>query len=179
MTYNDILQFWYTEITPRNWFIKDLAFDKMLYRRFGYIHRCASTGELASWRQKPLGRLAEVIVLDQFSRNFFRDSAQAFAYDAQALTLAQAAITSGQDSDMLPQQKSFLYMPFMHSESAKIHQQAQQLFNQPGLENNYEFELKHKVIIDQFGRYPHRNELLGRVSTPQELQFLQGPGSSF
>jgi len=93
--------------------------------------------------------------------------------------LAQAAITAGHDSDMLPQQKSFLYMPFMHSESAKIHQQAEQLFNQPGLENNYEFELKHKIIIDQFGRYPHRNKLLGRTSTPEELQFLSGPGSSF
>jgi len=179
MTYNDILQFWYTEIPPRNWFIKDVAFDKMLKRRFGYIHLCASAGELASWRHKPLGRLAEIIVLDQFSRNLFRASAQAFAYDAQALTLAQTAITAGHDLDMVPQQKSFLYMPFMHSESALIHQQAEQLSNQPGLENNYEFELKHKVIIDQFGRYPHRNKLLGRTSTAEELQFLSGPGSSF
>ncbi len=179
MTYNDILQFWYIEIAPRNWFIKDLEFDTMLKRRFGYIHQCASAGELANWRQKPLGRLAEVIVLDQFSRNLFRDSAQAFAYDAQALTLAQTTITAGHDVHMLPQQKSFLYMPFMHSESALIHEQAEQLFSQPGLENNYEFELKHKVIIDQFGRYPHRNELIGRASTPEELQFLSGPGSSF
>ena len=179
MTYNDILQFWYTEIAPRNWFIKDLEFDTMLKRRFEHVHQRAGAGELANWRHKPLGRLAEVIVLDQFSRNLFRNSSQAFAYDAQALALAQAAITAGHDSGMLPQQKSFLYMPFMHSGSALIHEQAEQLFNQPGLENNYEFELRHKVIIDQFGRYPHRNELLGRASTPQELQFLRGPGSSF
>mgnify|MGYP003985906929 FL=1 len=179
MTYNDILQFWYTEIAPRNWFIKDLEFDTMLKRRFEHVHQRAGAGELANWRHKPLGRLAEVIVLDQFSRNLFRNSSQAFAYDAQALALAQAAITAGHDSGMLPQQKSFLYMPFMHSESALIHEQAEQLFNQPGLENNYEFELRHKVIIDQFGRYPHRNELLGRASTPQELQFLRGPESSF
>ena len=179
MTYSDIIQFWYTEIPPRNWFVKDLAFDTMLKRRFSDIHQQAAAGELAHWRQKPLGKLAEIIVLDQFSRNLFRDSPKAFAYDAHALVLAQSAIEQGADLDLLPKQKSFMYMPLMHSESALIHQQAVPLFKQPGLEDNYEFELKHQVIIDRFGRYPHRNSLLNRPSTPEELAFLRQPGSSF
>jgi len=179
MNYSDIINFWYTQICPRNWFIKDQAFDDMLKRRFGDIHKQAAAGELAHWRQKPLGKLAEIIVLDQFSRNLFRDSSKAFAYDGQALVLAQSAIAQGADVELQPKQKSFMYMPFMHSESATIHEQALMLFNQPELENNYEFELRHKTIIDCFGRYPHRNEILGRTSTAAEVEFLSQPGSSF
>ncbi|MDC9719295.1 MAG: DUF924 domain-containing protein [Gammaproteobacteria bacterium] len=179
MNYSDIIHFWYKEIPPRNWFIKDLDFDTLLKRRFADIHQRAAAGELESWRQKPLGKLAEIIILDQFSRNLFRDSPKAFAYDSQALVLAQTAIKEGADTSLSTNQKSFLYMPFMHSESVAIHEQAVKLFNQPGLENNYDFELKHKVIIDRFGRYPHRNDVLGRASTPEELEFLSGPGSSF
>jgi len=179
MNYTDIIHFWFTEIKPRNWFIKDLEFDAMLKRRFGDIHQKVAAGELGNWREKPLGRLAEVIVLDQFSRNLFRGSAQAFAYDGQALVLAQMAIREGVDLNFKAQQKSFLYMPFMHSESQVIHQHAVALFNQVGIENNYDFELKHKAIIDRFGRYPHRNEVLGRASSAEELKFLSGPGSSF
>ena len=179
MNYMDIIQFWYTEITPRNWFMKDLGFDAMLKRRFSHIHQQAVAGELSSWRSKPLGQLAEIIVLDQFSRNLFRNSPQTFAYDGQALVLAQTAIAKQADLVLQPLQKAFFYMPFMHSESAIIHQQAMQLFNQPGLEDNYKFELKHKVIIDQFGRYPHRNAILDRPSSVAELNFLSQPGSSF
>lgn len=179
MNYSDIINFWYTQIPSRNWFIKDPAFDTMLKRRFNGIHQQAVAGELVHWRQKPLGKLAEIIVLDQFSRNMFRDTPNAFSHDSQALVLAQSAIEQGADLGLLPKQKSFLYMPFMHSESAAIHQQAVTLFNQPGLEENHKFELKHKAIIDQFGRYPHRNEILGRYSTQEELVFLSQPGSSF
>jgi len=179
VTYTDIIQFWYAEITPRSWFVKDLAFDTMLKRRFGDIHQKAAAGELAHWRQKPLGKLAEIIILDQFSRNLFRDLPKAFAYDAHALVLAQSAIEQSADLALLPKQKSFMYMPLMHSESAAIHKQAVVLFQQPGLEDNYKFELKHQIIIDRFGRYPHRNRLLNRPSTPEELAFLSQPGSSF
>jgi uncharacterized protein (DUF924 family) len=179
MSYTDIIHFWYTEIPPRNWFIKDLAFDTMLKRRFSDIHQKVAAGELAHWRQEPLGKLAEIIVLDQFSRNLFRDSPKAFACDEQALTLCQAAIAQSADLALLPEQKCFMYMPLMHSESTFTHQQAVILFNQPGLENNYDFELKHKAVIDRFGRYPHRNNILGRHSTPEELEFLSQPGSSF
>ncbi len=177
MNYTDILQFWYKKIPPRNWFIKDLAFDAMLERRFSGIHQQAATGELASWRQSPLGQLAEIIVLDQFSRDIYRNTATAFAYDGQALVLAQAAIAMG--TDLVAKQKSFMYMPFMHSESAAMHQQAVTLFNQPGLEDNYTFELKHKTIIDRFGQYPHCNDILQRHSSPAELEFLSQPGSLF
>jgi len=118
-------------------------------------------------------------VLDQFSRNIFRGSAEAFAADGMALALAQEALRSGAADELEPRQRAFLYMPYMHSESTLIHTQALQLFSAPGLENNLDFELKHKTIIDKFGRYPHRNIALGRESTAAELAFLQEPGSSF
>ena len=120
--------------------------------------------------------LAEIIVLDQFSRNIYRNTVKAFSQDPQALCLAQRAIELGFDKKLPDSQAAFIYMPFMHSESKVIHQQAEQLFK--GM-TNYEFELKHKVIIDRFGRYPHRNKVLGRESTAEELQFLTEPNSSF
>ena len=118
-------------------------------------------------------------MLDQFSRNVYRNTPKAFAQDPLALALAQEAIALGKDVELSPTQQSFLYMPFMHSESLLIHERAVELFKAPGMENNYEFEIKHKVIIDRFGRYPHRNEILGRESTAEEIEFLTQPGSSF
>ena len=123
--------------------------------------------------------MAEIIVLDQFSRNLFRDSPAAFAQDALALALAQETVAQGLDLKLAPEQRSFLYMPYMHSESAKIHQIGLELFKQLGNPINLEFEQKHKVIIDRFGRYPHRNAVLGRTSTAEELEFLTKPNSSF
>jgi len=179
MDYKDILSFWFEEISPKSWWIKDDAFDQLLRDRFMDIHRSAAQAELYSWRLQPEGRLAEVIVLDQFSRNMFRDTAAAFAQDALALVLSQVAIDVGDDQRLSSQQRAFLYMPFMHSESPVIHQRAVELFSQPGLEGNLDFELKHKAIIDRFGRYPHRNRMLGRESVDEELAFLEGPDSSF
>jgi uncharacterized protein (DUF924 family) len=118
-------------------------------------------------------------VLDQFSRNLYRDDARAFAQDVVALVLAQEAVSLGLDANLATAQKAFLYMPYMHSESLVIHAAAVTLFSQPGLEFNHDFELRHKAIIERFGRYPHRNAVLGRTSTPEELEFLNGPGSSF
>jgi uncharacterized protein (DUF924 family) len=175
----DVLHFWFEEAMPEQLFKEDVAFDAEIRARFGETHRVAALGELAAWRGTPDGRLAEVIVLDQFSRNLFRDDARAFAADGMALVLAQEAIRAGADRDMPAPRRAFLYMPFMHSESRAIHVQAERLFSQPGLENNYAFELKHKAIVDRFGRYPHRNRVLGRASTPDELAFLEQPGSSF
>jgi uncharacterized protein (DUF924 family) len=134
---------------------------------------------LFAWRATPEGRLAEVLVLDQFSRNVYRDTPQAFAQDALALALAQELVTSGQDRSLPLAQRSFAYMPYMHSESALVHAQAALLFAQPGMEDTLRFEVRHKEIIDRFGRYPHRNALLGRSSTPEELAFLSEPGSGF
>ncbi|MBS0382729.1 MAG: DUF924 domain-containing protein [Proteobacteria bacterium] len=179
MNPQEVLHFWFEEATPGQHFRKDVAFDAVINVRFAGAHAAAAAGEFAAWRDAPDGRLAEVIVLDQFSRNLFRDDPRAFATDGMALVLAQEAIRAGADRDMPARQRAFLYMPFMHSESRAVHVDAERLFRQAGLEDNYKFELKHKAIIDRFGRYPHRNRVLGRTSTPEELAFLQGPDSSF
>ncbi len=179
MDFNAVIDFWFNEIDSKQWWVKDLEFDQLIINRFAEIHQQAVLCELFDWRKDTLGRLAEILVLDQFSRNMFRDQPESFASDSLALVLAQEAIVSGADSELTPVQKAFLYMPFMHSESKLIHQRAVELFNGPGMEGNYDFELKHKAIIDRFGRYPHRNAILGRVSTPDEIEFLSQPGSSF
>lgn len=168
-----VIQFWFEDIDRDNWFKGSDAFDQLIADKFTDLHQQAARGELAHWRKTMEGRLAEIIVLDQFSRNLYRNDARAFAYDGMALVLAQEALNLP-DFETLPvEQQSFVLLPFMHSESAAIHEQAEKLFNRPGLETNYEFELKHKEIIDRFGRYPHRNEVLGRQSTPEELEFLK------
>lgn len=123
--------------------------------------------------------LAEVLVLDQFSRNMYRGQAKAFACDSLALALAQTAVAKGFDLQLTEVQRSFLYMPYMHSESAVIHEQAAKLYTKLGREENLKFEYKHKQIIDTFGRYPHRNLALGRTSTAEELEFLKRPDSGF
>ncbi|WP_180066494.1 MULTISPECIES: DUF924 family protein [unclassified Acinetobacter] len=179
MNYQDILEFWFNPENQPNWFAKSNNFDVLIEKKFKDIHLAASQAELWQWRTTAKGRLAEIIVLDQFSRNLFRDSGLAFAQDALALALAQEAIAQGLDLQLSPEQRSFLYMPFMHSESTKIHQSALKLFEQLGNPINLEFEKKHKVIIDRFGRYPHRNAVLGRTSTAEELEFLTQPNSSF
>ena len=174
-----ILHFWFTELTPKQHFAKDTALDETIRTRFGATLEAAARCELFAWRATPEGRLAEVLVLDQFSRNVYRDTPRAFAQDALALALAQELVASGQDRSLPLAQRSFAYMPYMHSESALIHEQAVALFSQPGMENTLRFELQHKAIIDRFGLYPHRNAILGRSSTAKELAFLSGPGSSF
>jgi len=177
--YAQIINFWFKEIDSAMWWKKDDGFDALLVERFNEVHARARRCELFEWRKDPMGRLAEIIVLDQFSRNMFRDSALAFATDPLSLALAQEAISVGANEPLNPIEKSFLYMPFMHSESLAIHEVAVQLFSEEGLESNLDFEFKHKRIIEKFGRYPHRNKLLGRQSTAEEIEFLTTPGSSF
>ncbi|WP_148873945.1 DUF924 family protein [Serratia marcescens] len=177
--HKQVIDFWFDEIEPVMWFKKDDDFDRLLHRRFGEIWRAAATGELAHWRDTVEGRLAEVIVLDQFSRNLFRGTPQSFACDGMALILAQEAIRSGECERLSREQRGFLYLPFMHSESPLIHQQALVLYTELNNGDQLEFELRHKAIIDRFGRYPHRNAILGRISTPEEEAFLQQPGSGF
>lgn len=172
-----VIDFWFHEIEPKKHWVKDPEFDQLIAQRFAKVHQAAGAGELFEWRQTAEGRLAEIIVLDQFSRNLFRDQAQAFAYDGMALLLSQEAIAVGADKELEKMKRHFLYMPFMHSESKVVHQEALKLFSQEGFDP--EFEIKHKVIIDRFGRYPHRNKILGRDSTPEEIAFLQEPNSSF
>lgn len=177
--YSDLIDFWFDEIDPALWWKKDNAFDRRIEERFGDLYRQACLGELYNWRKRADGRLAEIILLDQFSRNIHRDKPEAFAQDGMALVLAQEAVAVGADMALVKAKRRFLYMPYMHSESPVIHLQAEQLFQVEGLEDAYEYELKHKAIIDRFGRYPHRNAILGRTSTPEEVEFLKQPGSSF
>ena len=183
MQAQNILHFWFDELTDKQHFAKDAALDELIRSRFGDTLEAAARCELFGWRTTPEGRLAEIIVLDQFSRNVYRDTPRAFAQDGLALalaqTLVQGLVASGQDQLFSAAQCQFIYMPYMHSESALIHTEAVQLFDQPGLENNLDFELRHQAIIARFGRYPHRNAILGRASTVEEIAFLNEPGSSF
>ena len=174
-----VLDFWFSDIEPAQWWKPDPAFDALVREKFGELHRAAVQGELYAWRADASGRLAEIIVLDQFSRNIRRGTAAAFAADPMALALAQEAVAGGHDKALPQQQRLFLYMPYMHSESPLIHAAALALFRELGLADNLEFELRHKAIIDRFGRYPHRNAILGRTSTAKELRFLEEPGSGF
>lgn len=177
--HTEVIHFWFVELGKGKWFKKDQAIDQAIRSRFGRRVDQARAGELASWRDHARGRLAEVILIDQFSRNIYRDKPEAFSADAVALVLAQEAVSRGLDQELEPSERAFLYMPYMHSESKVIHETAIELFDQPGLEYNLEFEKRHEAIIDRFGRYPHRNQILGRQSTAEEIEFLQQPGSSF
>lgn len=179
MLWQSVIEFWFNELSPKQWWVKDPELDKTIKERFEETLTQAKDYGLGEWRYQPRGRLAEIIVLDQFSRNIYRDTPEAFAADSKAQYLSLYAIEIGEDRSLTPIERLFLYMPLMHSEDPDIHDVAVELFTALGLEENLNFELQHKAIIDRFGRYPHRNEILGRQSTPEELAFLQQPGSSF
>ncbi len=176
---DSVLKFWFEETDPRMWWGGDAAFDEEIRGKFGELHSQAARGELYAWRGCPRGRLAEIVVLDQFSRNLHRGSPRAFAQDLAALVLAQEAVSAGAHLGLEPVARAFLLLPYMHSESGRIHVVAERLYREHAPDENYRFELKHKAIIDRFGRYPHRNAILGRVSTPEEIEFLRLPGSAF
>ncbi len=177
--YQEVLKFWFEEINPAQWWTKVDEFDHLIAERFSAIHARAVRCELYTWRESARGRLAEIIVLDQFSRNMFRGSSLAFANDPMTLVLAQEAVTRGIDIILTPVERGFIYLPYMHSESKKIHAVAEKLYRQNGSSSGLAWEMKHKAIIDRFGRYPHRNDVLGRKSTDEELIFLQQPNSGF
>ena len=177
--HESVLQFWFQESSPAQWWKVDAEFDRLIAERFSDLHGRATRSELYEWRAEPRGRLAEIIVLDQFSRNMHRADALAYANDTLALALAQEAVAARADRTLSPDERVFMYMPYMHSESRVIHEVAEPLFRERAPKDNYDFELRHKAIVDRFGRYPHRNEMLGRESTPEELVFLTQPGSRF
>lgn len=178
-THDHILDFWFDELSADQWFHGGDELDLKISNRFRSIHQRASHGELITWRETPMGQLAEIIILDQFSRNIYRNLPQAFAQDGLALDLAQKAVAAKADLDLPLIQKKFLYMPYMHSESLAIHNEAVKLFASPGMELTLDYEFKHQEIIKRFGRYPHRNIILGRQSTPEEINFLKESDSSF
>jgi uncharacterized protein (DUF924 family) len=169
-----VIEFWFEQTQPKQWWREDAAFDRRIAAEFGALHATAVQGALQAWRGALLGRLAEVIVLDQFSRNLYRNTARAFAADPLALALAQEAVATQPVAALAPHYRQFLYMPYMHSESAAVHAIALRLFSEPGLEASLPSERRHQAIIERFGRYPHRNAALGRASTPEELAFLEG-----
>jgi len=181
---DDVWSFWFETLSPKHWWQKDEALDQLIARRFTGLHRQARSGELYTWRETARGRLNEIILLDQFSRNIFRDQPQAFGQDAQCLVLAQEAIRSGADQATEELQRPFFYLPFMHSESLAVQDVSVGLYEQlasdsDGRQNNIDFALRHRVIIERFGRFPHRNAQLGRASTDAEVEFLKQSGSSF
>lgn len=179
MDYKEVLAFWFAELAPADWWRKNPQLDLDIAQRFGSWLAAARAGECFSWRHSARGRLAEIIVLDQFSRNIHRDTPAAFAADGQALVLAQEALRCGADQTLTKVQRAFMYMPYMHSESEAIQRASLRLFQTLDLEENLRAAVAHHDIIAAFGRFPHRNAILGRPSTEAELAFLEQPGSSF
>lgn len=179
-TATDVLAFWFDPENTEYLFAKSEEFDHKIHSEFYDTWEAACNGLLFDWRKTLEGRLAEIIVLDQFSRNLMRDNELAFSQDSMALVLSQELISQpGFANQLSSQEKQFAYMPFMHSESKAIHVIALDLFESLGNKESLEYEIMHKRIIDRFGRYPHRNLVLGRQSTDEELAFLQEPNSSF
>lgn len=174
-----VLSFWFERNGPDQWWTKDPAFDEAIRTEFGALHASAALGELLDWRDAPQGRLAEIIVLDQFSRNLYREDPRAFACDGMALALAQEAVRVRADQEIALERRKFFYMPYEHSESRRIHEIAVRLFESVDDPRSLDYELQHKAIIDRFGRYPHRNKALSRPSSLDEIAFLKTPNSSF
>ena len=166
-----ILRYWFEELQPEAWFRKDERVDAAIHERFGALYE-----QLAQIRpqqvETPSASIAAVIALDQFPRNMFRNSPRAFATDTLALSISQQAIAAGWDQQLTQQQRLFLYMPFQHSEDRAVQARSIELFTQLGLADNLDYAHRHKNIIDRFGRFPHRNAVLGRQSTTEELQFV-------
>ena len=173
----EILRFW-REAGPTHWYRKDAAFDATLRARFMALWECAVSGGLSSWEASDEGALALVIVLDQFPRNMFRDEPRTYCSDALALEVANRAIGRGADRRIEPKLLEFLYMPFMHSELLADQLRCVELFRNAGRPENLKYAEDHADIIRHFGRFPHRNRILGRVTTPQEQAFLDGGGFS-
>lgn len=179
MTINEVLDFWFSENIRAKWFVSDQAFDKMLKERFSGLCSRALAGELDSWRDKPEGAVALVILLDQITRNIYRGTPEAFSGDAKAVEISRSVVTRDFNEGLDKDHRYVLYMPFMHSEDLAAQEEGVRLFTKLGNETALNYMKRHRDIIAQFGRFPHRNSILGRTSTPEEIEFLKKPGSSF
>jgi uncharacterized protein (DUF924 family) len=178
---DDVLAFWFGDGADygkrhQRWFEKDAAFDAALRQRFATLHQAAAAGALDHWAVTPHGTLALLLLLDQLSRNLYRGSPQAFACDPHALAVATAALDRGFDRQVTPQQAHFFYLPFMHAEDLAAQQRCVELF---AATDEAKYAVGHRDIIARFGRFPHRNAVLGRESTADEVKFLKGPNSSY
>jgi uncharacterized protein (DUF924 family) len=183
----DVLQFWFGAEgdAPRaQWFRKDAAFDALIAERFGALVERALLGDMTGWGDAPDGALARILLLDQFTRNVFRDTPRAFAGDALALAVARAMVARGDDQALPPLRRVFVYLPFEHAEDRAAQQQALALFAalraaDTTLAEFEDYARRHAVVIERFGRFPYRNAVLGRASTAEELAFLEQPDSRF
>jgi uncharacterized protein (DUF924 family) len=180
-TAQSINDFWFNEISPKQWWTKSFEFDELIRKRFLALYEATRDGMHLDWLSSAQSCLARIIVLDQFPRNMFRDKPESFQTDALALATTKHALSLGFDSEMPSQHKAFLYMPFMHSETLDDQAKAITLFTAAGSElaENLKSSERHKAIIEQFGRFPHRNQILGRESSEAEIEFLKQPGSRF
>ena len=181
-----VLDFWFagSAAARAEWFRKDAGFDALIAERFGALVDNALSGALSTWAGEPDGALAQVIVLDQFTRNIFRDTPRAFAGDALALAAARAMVARGDDLALPPLQRVFAYLPFEHAEDRAMQHESLRLFAalaaaDASLAGFEDYARRHADVIERFGRFPHRNALLGRESTAEEVQFLRQPGSRF
>jgi uncharacterized protein (DUF924 family) len=194
----EVLSFWFGELDRHGqadtahsdrWFRKDADFDRQIRDRFGELHAAVARGERDHWLATPRGRLAVILVLDQFSRNLFRDSPQSFAQDAKAQAVTLDALARGDDRGAAAAERAFIYMPLMHAEDRALQDRCLAAFggwrdelagaDRDRVQGLLGYAQQHRDIVDRFGRFPHRNRLLGRESTAEEAAFLQQPGSSF
>ncbi|MDG1286229.1 MAG: DUF924 domain-containing protein [Rickettsiales bacterium] len=179
ITPKNILDFWFSDRVAPLRFKKNAQFDQEIYDRFFSAYEEAVGGMLSDWQQTADGCLALIILLDQFPRNMFRSTPKSFATDGQAIEISKEAINKGSDIDLTQEQRVFLYMPFMHSEELTEQELAVELYRKLGIESNLRFAIAHRDIVARFGRFPHRNDILKRDSTPEEIEFLNGPNSGF
>ena len=170
--YQALIDFWFSDEVSQYWFKSTKAFDQRLLDSYASTWQQAKQGRLDDWQQSATGSLALVIVLDQFPLNMFRGMAKSFSTEAQSRVVARSAITKTYDKELPVSQKSFLYMPFMHSENLADQALSVELFSQPRLENNLRFSRHHYDIVERFGRFPHRNSILGRESSEAEIEYL-------
>ncbi len=182
----EVLAFWFGDtLAPREgWFRKDAAFDASIRTRYGALIDAALAGGLDAWADRPESALARLLLLDQFTRNAFRDTPRAFAGDALAQAGSSALVTSGGDRLLAPLQRVFAYLPFEHAEDRALQAESLRLFatlaaEAPALADYEDYARRHAAVVERFGRFPHRNAILGRVSSTEELVFLQQPGSRF
>jgi uncharacterized protein (DUF924 family) len=171
-----VVDFWFIALKPEQWWKRDEKIDADIVSRFSSLYEELLNEVPEAWLASPYGCLAAVIVLDQFPRNMFRDDARTFATDASALEISGQTISVGDDIKLDHLERAVLYMPYMHSEDGKAQERSIELFESLGYATQLDFAIKHKQIIDRFGRFPHRNKMLGRDSTPEEVEFLNQPG---
>lgn len=175
----DVLHFWFQELSRQQWFVVSAEIDRAIGERFGATHLALARGEVASWRETPEQRLAAIIVLDQFSRNIYRGTPLAFAADWIALREARLAIDAGADQAVPAEYRTFFYLPFEHSETLSDQERSVELFQALGDAEYLDYAERHLAVIREFGRFPHRNGLVGRESTSAELDYLSKPGAGF